>query len=247
MRYVRAEVIAAVRECSDDLGRIPTFYDYVAWQRRPEVMGRPGRRPASQGSMVRLFGSWFGTLEAAGVSSESDDGVVGSDGHLRRASYSITDALMIDGMNEVARRIGRSPNTTDYVRQREAIFETEGRALPSYGSIYRRFLRWDDALAFAGLSSTPAGRGYLLDGVAPRWRTSVWTAELALPVVRDAYLFLGEPFTAASFRLWRKSEIDRDRTRRRELPSLSTVISVFGSWCDVRRAGQVAVAAFGMS
>src|SRR3954452_854506 len=34
--YSIAEVIQAVRDCAEDLGRPPTITDYLAWQRRPD-------------------------------------------------------------------------------------------------------------------------------------------------------------------------------------------------------------------
>src|SRR5207244_13405010 len=54
--YHADEVVQALRDCAEDLGRAPTITDYLAWQRRPDVRDRPGRRPSSTWVFNRIFG-----------------------------------------------------------------------------------------------------------------------------------------------------------------------------------------------
>ena len=44
-RFNDEDVLAAVRECTHDLGHAPASTEYFPWARSPEVMARAGRRP----------------------------------------------------------------------------------------------------------------------------------------------------------------------------------------------------------
>src|SRR4051794_34215534 len=65
--YTVDEVLQALRDCSDDLGRPPTITEYLAWQRRPAVRARPGRRPAATWVFNRIFGGFGKARVAAGL------------------------------------------------------------------------------------------------------------------------------------------------------------------------------------
>ncbi|MDP9226615.1 MAG: hypothetical protein M3P18_22800, partial [Actinomycetota bacterium] len=65
--YSIDEVVQAVRDCAQDLGRPPTLTEYLGWQRRPDVRDRPGRRPASTWTFNRIFGGFGPTRVAAGL------------------------------------------------------------------------------------------------------------------------------------------------------------------------------------
>jgi hypothetical protein len=187
--------------------------------------------------MWRMFGGWAKTLIAASVVSDANDAIVSSSGHLRRSAYYVEDSLIAESLREVAHRLGHLPNTTEYVREREIILQEEGRALPSYPTIQRHFGTWDNAFAFVGLGPPPIRRR-TLPRLTPAPRTPTWTAALARPVIQEAYASIGDPFTVVAYRSWREIEIERDRAKRRNLPSLSTLCKVFGSWSDAREAAR---------
>ena len=79
------------------------------------------------------------------------------------SSYFIEDVQIHAALREVAGRLGRSPRTAEYDRERLAIIaESDAagapRTLPSRTVMYSRYPTWDDALVAAGLQPL-GGRG----------------------------------------------------------------------------------------
>ncbi|MCE7939690.1 MAG: hypothetical protein DYG90_14140 [Chloroflexi bacterium CFX6] len=72
------ELVAAVRECWVDLGRVPSFMDYRRWATSPQVRVRPGRRPQSQPPFDRVCGGWLQALRAAERLTDGPSGPQGS-------------------------------------------------------------------------------------------------------------------------------------------------------------------------
>jgi hypothetical protein len=63
---------AAVRDCAADLGHVPSMPEYFQWVRRPDVVGRPGRRPRSYHPFERL-GGFRHVLVAAALVGEGEE------------------------------------------------------------------------------------------------------------------------------------------------------------------------------
>lgn len=233
--FVRDELRDAVRSCSTDLGFVPSWTEYLAWARRPDVRARPGRRPQSQGPFERTYGDDFWTKALVDAGLVSGTGTAGgAEGRIRTAAYFATDERIHKDLRLVAKRIGRSPRTAEYTGERARIYaETaaEGRpkALVSYATIQKRYGNWDAALVAAGLE--PLGGRHTGKKTGPKGRTGRRTPdEVILDALREAYAEIGEPFTQPSYSAWREDEILRDPRRKRELPCYCTIQKHFGTW-----------------
>lgn len=140
----KEEVIAALRECAEELEDIPTFHRYISWASKPEVKARPGRRPASQAPFERLFGTrgFSNALIESGLISESLDGLPRSS-KVRFGSYFVNEETCIAALKEVARRLGHSPRVAEYKAERERIItqpeKGKLRVIPAATSVQRRF------------------------------------------------------------------------------------------------------------
>lgn len=144
-RFSAEELVAAVRQASEELGRIPSLQDYLSWARRPDVRRRPDRLPRSQVPFDRVFGGWRSALVAARLVGDKGAGAPTSRGR----GYRYRDAELFAALDEVARHLnGRFPTTGEFAAEREAIIATEAaageppRALPTYGVFVRRFGSW---------------------------------------------------------------------------------------------------------
>jgi hypothetical protein len=247
-QYTLEELNAALTDCAGDLRHVPTWPEYLAWVRRPDVAERPGRRPKSMAAFTRLCGGFLDALRAAGlVDGDPAHGLVSATG-LRRAEYRVSDEALRDGLQEVADRLGHSPRVAEYMRERTHIYEEtleEGkpRAIVSYGTLNRRFgADWDAVLVWAGLeplggraTSQRSRKGPR--GPAPRRVTE----ENMLRAIRDAYVEEGEPFTVAVYMLWREEQLERaGRWERHRFPSYHSIWTRYGTWeaaCDAALSG----------
>jgi Homing endonuclease associated repeat len=158
--FTADEARLALRECASDLGRVEGFNAYHAWAHRADVRRRAGRRPLSEGPFYRLFGSFRNALVAASLVEDGQSAFVTASGQIRAAHYRVSDEQIVQGLQEVARRLGHPPNSSEYIHTRETIYTAsvaQGavRALPSFATIMRRFVRWQNALAAAGLATGP--------------------------------------------------------------------------------------------
>jgi hypothetical protein len=81
--FTTREAIEALQQCTQDLGRLPSFNEYHAWAHRTDVIGRPGRRPLSEGPFCRLFGSFQLAIVAAGLAEDARSAVVAGNGNVR--------------------------------------------------------------------------------------------------------------------------------------------------------------------
>jgi hypothetical protein len=233
--YTREELIAALRECRDDLEHLPSYPEYVAWANRPDVRTRPGRRPKSIHPIVRLCGSWLGALRAAElIPSDEEHGIVSLLG-LRRAEYRVSEDAMRAALNEAAERIGRSPRVQEYLRERIHIYEESSaerkpRALPGYGTFNRRFREWDDALEWAGLERLGGRATGLRAGPRGPQGPRVST-ETIRQAIRAAYKAEGDPFTVHAYRLWREEQIEGlTKWERERYPGYHTIWGRYGTW-----------------
>jgi hypothetical protein len=231
--FAPEEVSAALRECASELGYWPSFNEYIGWARRADVRGRPGRRPMSQGPFSSTFGTFAKALKAA--TGAAEDSAISSDRGFRVAGYFVGDKRIRLGLREVAKRLGRPPRTQEYIAERKLIHQESSaagspRALPSYGTICRRYGSWDAALADAGL--TPLGgraTGQGRRGVPGRKGARLGDTAMAAAIL-EAHSVLGEPFSSTAYSKWRLATIKKDPSHRRELPSYHTIWKHFGSW-----------------
>jgi hypothetical protein len=227
--YGVEEVIQAVRDCAEDLGRPPTITDYFAWQRRPDVRDRPGRRPASTWVFNRIFGGFSPARVAAGLVEGEPTAAHPSDLVLRTANYRLADEQILDDIRLAAARIRGPLTATLYDRERRLVYqETRAaghpRAMAGVGTIYRHFRTWGAALEAAAIDvAARAATG------ETRPRTP-FSRERLLRALSDAHDTLGERFTIAGYLAWREQELQRDPARRAALPSHPTIWRRFGSW-----------------
>jgi hypothetical protein len=156
--FTADEARLALRDCASDLGRVEAFNAYHAWAHRADVRRRAGRRPLSEGPFYRLFGSFQNALVAAGLAERGQSAFITANGQIRAAHYRVGDDQIVQGLQEVGRRLGHPPNSSEYIHTRETMY-TESvaqgtpRVLPSFATIMRRFVRWQNALAAAGLAT----------------------------------------------------------------------------------------------
>jgi HNH endonuclease len=154
--YTREEAIAAMKACQDELGKTPTFNNYLNWARRSDVRKRPGRRPASQNVFERLFGGYIEALKAAGMAREDGTGAPLSTLQRSGKNYRWSDEDLMRAISEVIEFVGedRFPTCGEYARVREQILECEReqgpvtRAIPSMNGFQRRFGGWRKTAEF---------------------------------------------------------------------------------------------------
>lgn len=245
-RLTREECAAAVRECSEETGNpLPTYSYYIAWSRRPDVRRRPGRRPHSQSPFDRNFDRWADVLVAAGLVEEGE--ITGPvlrtpDMSVRSAgAYRWTDEHLVEALRTIAQRLGHSPNTGEYPRERERLIaeqEQSGepvRPFPSMPSILTRYGSWDAGLTAAGLEPTNGRREH--DGRRKPSRRKIPREEM-LAALREAFEAIGHPFTANAYTAWRKRQLAADRRagRMRRIASYHAIYSNFGDWATACRA-----------
>jgi hypothetical protein len=230
--YTIDEVIQAVRECARDLGRTPTITDYLAWQRRPDVRARPGRRPAATWIFNRIFGGFGPARVAAGLVSGGPTAAHPSDLLLRSANYRLDDEQILEDIRFAATRIEGPVTAAAYDRERRLIYvetkaEGHGRALAGVGTVYRHFGTWTAAIDAAGL----AGRGWKALGTTPlSGRRGTFTTDKLLSALSEAYDATEGRFTFYAYLSWRAQEAERNPEKLAALPSYVTVLRRFGSW-----------------
>jgi len=93
-------------------------------------------------------------------------------GQVRPSGYRFSGEQIREALRAVSERLGRSPRTSEYQRERGAMLDEQHatgaplRAIPSYNVINDRYPRWDDALVDAGLA--PLGGRRTGHPAAPR-------------------------------------------------------------------------------
>ena len=228
-----AEITSALQECAAEIKDVPTISQYYAWARRPEVKAR-GRRPQSQAPFDRVFGGYYEALVAAGL--VGGDAPVARSTVVRLGSYYVTHDQIFEALQEVSRKLGRSPRTKEYGTERERIIAdsvetSQPRSLPSVSKIQKEFGNWDAALVAAGLQP-PGGRATRSNEGGRGRKGPRIPNEDALAVLREAYAAVGEPFTINAFKAWRITQKlrDRDARRFRHLPWYDLYLGRWGSW-----------------
>jgi hypothetical protein len=153
--YTDKELIAGLRECAEDLGRVPTFNNYLNWARSPGVRERPGRRTSSQNVFERCFGSYPLALIAARLADASGNGIPVSTLQRSGKNYRWSDEDMMNAISEVIaiNGTGQFPVFGEYTRTRAVLLQAEEgndepRRIPSTNAFQRRFGGWGKARAF---------------------------------------------------------------------------------------------------
>ena len=152
-------------------------------------------------------------------------------GRVLPSCYRYDDQDIADALLLVTRRVGRSPRPSEYERERQRVYEEqlgkgEIRTLPTLDVIRRRHGSWNAALTKTGLAPlAPAG----VADLGPR-RPSYSEGD-KLEWMRRAWAALGEPFTSAAYKRWRKDEIARTDAA---IPSLDCLAVTFGGWTCAR-------------
>jgi hypothetical protein len=228
--YSVDEGIQAVRDCAEDLGRPPTITDYLAWQRRPDVRDRPGRRPASTWVFNRIFGGFAAARVAAGLVEGEPTAAHPSDLLLRTSNYRLGDDQIAEDIRFAASRIAGPLTATAYDRERRLVYlETRAaghpRALAGVGTIYRHFRTWTAGLEAAGIDT----QAHTTIATRAR-RTRRFSNEGILRALSEAYDAVDGRLTLEGFTAWREQESQRDSTKRAALPSYITIRRRFGGW-----------------
>lgn len=250
--FTREEACAAVRRCTEDLGRTPTWWEYLHWARRPDVRRSFGRRPRSQPVFDRLFpdGGWLAVLQASQVIDPDCEvpGAVSSSGVVRPSGFRYNDEQLRDALSCCAQTLGGSPSTTAYMRwraqqlsgqledqQRAASDQRPLTAIPTMLTFWRRWRTWDEALKACGLDAL-GGRGR--PGVSkPRQASKKGRKPAEEQLLRrcflQAYEQKGDPFTINAFAEWREQQQRDAETKklpRPQIPHWSTYQIRFGGW-----------------
>jgi HNH endonuclease len=233
--FQASELIAAVRQCTEAIGGVPSLHRYLGWAKRPDVRVLPGRRPTSQQPFERAFGSWLKALVAAELVDGSNPAVIGWDTPDRPRVVRLTDEGATQVLHEVKERLGHVPRLREYQAERERMLcEAQDartpRAIPSANALQRRYGTWAEALCVAGLEPG-SGRRHGKGG--PKGpRTS---DDECLAILREAYAACGSPFTVKVYMAWRKAEM-QNAGKRRLLPSYERFHSGWPTWWDACQA-----------
>lgn len=123
-RFTEEELIAALKECAEDLGETPTTSSYMQWVRRPDVRRRPGRRPRSIQVFQGAFATWTAAKEAAGMPREEP-----------RSKVHYPDEELFRAFDEVRRRNGgKMPSRSEFgAIRRQIVAEREAAAAAGAG------------------------------------------------------------------------------------------------------------------
>lgn len=247
--YSHEEIHEALRECARERGVPPSFDAYISWARRPDVHARPGRRPMSQNPFDR-YGGFLACVESAGLIKRAGSAAAepaATPGLIRSAAYFVPDEELQAALEEVAERLGRSPRVTEYVEQRQQIFEEtsaagQPRALPSYNTFHRRHgdKTWDEILMHYGLD--PLGGRHTGRRTGPKGPLGEQLdRDEMLDTLHECWEAHERKLTVAAFRKWRVEQTLRDLEAGvvRRIPDYTSYLSYFGSW---ERALQAAAA-----
>lgn len=229
-RFDDSEIFEALREYAREPGRVLTKDAYEQWARSPEVMARPGRRPTSYHPFERL-GGFRNALLLAGVITENEARYA-ADGRLLPLRYRYTETDMRDALLEVAKKLGRSPRSGEYERERQRIYQAvlrdkEIRPFPTAAVIRDHFGSWNAALDFADLAP--------VDSHIPSFTGShrpSYTEPEMIECLRLAWVEMGEPFTGAAYKAWRENELAKGTSN---VPTLDTVSRRLGGWNEACR------------
>jgi hypothetical protein len=158
--FDREEAVAAVKACVEELGQVPSWWEYLHWSGRVDVRRRPGRRPRSQTVFDRLWphGGWRAALAAAGL----EDGLaaesvarVGGNGTVVPAGYRYSPEALRRALRQATEELGDNFGAEEYGQWRRRFMDRRRRdgkrilAVPSRAAFYKRYGTWAEAMADA--------------------------------------------------------------------------------------------------
>jgi hypothetical protein len=244
-QFELSDIVRAARLCAEETGfAVPPQSVYLGWAARSETQRRYERIPRTMQPFAR-YGGYHEVLVQAGL--RAPDGAVSyPDGTIRPAKFRYDDEDMFAALREVAARLGHSPLTREYRRERDKIREESARAgalrtLPAWGVIRTRFGTWDEALTGAGLEPTN-GR---VTGARNRRQDYVrkggvrFTDEQLFASMQAAFADLGiNNMTAGKYKRWRLESLAEaeGRGEYRKIPGYMAFQGRFGTWDAAKRA-----------
>lgn len=229
--FTEDELVANARDYqAEHDGEVHTLEQLLAWNRTPEVMARPGRRPLSWPPFQR-FGGYRTVLVRNGLIDANSPRLDGR-GRVLPTSNAYDDEELRAARHMVERRLGREPHAADYRDERLKIvaeFRASGslETLPTVATLTRRFGPWPNVLRETSSSSEDAAPGQK----APRRRPR-YTAEEKLDWLRRAWVEIGQPFSQERYSAWRQEKLEEAVRRREfiEIPSLTAFYGMPGGW-----------------
>jgi Homing endonuclease associated repeat len=172
--YQEEELAAALKRCSEAVGRAPLVSEYETWRRKELTLqrtrGNHPRVPCPE-SFRRRFGTWEKALWAHGFTAADLQWRLESPERSaeRVKVWRYTDDSLAAALKTCARTLGRVPRVEDYARWRRQA-RKDGSDVPTDSPFRRRFGTWERALKHFGFSDAEIAARFV-DG---RERTDVY-------------------------------------------------------------------------
>jgi hypothetical protein len=225
-KFSREELFAAVRECAEDLGQVPSMPEFFQWVIRPDVQARPGRRPRSYQAFRRL-GGFPAVLVAAGVLRDDGDFATRPSG----TSQMFSRDEIFAAAREAAEDLGHVPSMPEFFQWviRPDVQARPGRRPRSYHPFER----------LGGFGAVLIAAGVLRDGEARRGVDGrllplryAYTRDDMIRALIDVAARLREPLTSSRYTTERVKMHDESRELGElvSLPSADTIRDSFGTW-----------------
>ena len=163
--YEWEEVRDALRDYRDYLAErsAPDPEDFnlkgsYRWAKRPDILRRPGRRPRSQGPFDNFGGFLVAkTIAFAGDVPPTADAAEAAGLQWGAAGpYRYSDEQLIAAVHEIAARLGRAPRALEFRKEQRLMHAEEAarglprRAVPTDGTVLKRWKLWDAVLVACG-------------------------------------------------------------------------------------------------
>jgi Homing endonuclease associated repeat len=161
--YTRAELVAAIQGCGRDLSDVPSLAQYLRWAKQPAQRQRRPAPPASPRPFQRSYGTWLDAVADAGMLEQPRNDSLVQRQNNRHAVYRLSDETCAEAVRTAAHALGHPPTATQYRHFRDRLLNDghadEAAAIVSYTQLNRRYGKWNEVLAMAGLAhSHPTAR-----------------------------------------------------------------------------------------
>jgi len=229
-RFSEDTLKRALQLAAAALEAVPTFEDYVAWVRRPDVIAAHGLLPRAHRTFTQTFGSWMGACTAAGL--RDSDVLVTRSGVVRYGgTYSRQQA--IESLRLIAAELGRTPGVEEYKAIRSRLLRDpvggSPTSIPSADTIKHHFQgNWATACLAAGLADPGVGKSTpFTDAELLAWMRRAIEADAAT--------------SAAGYDKWRAALIANATKagKRIRVPSAQSIKKRFRGWRRARAAAEL--------